>query len=145
MPVRPDLTQRPLDLMVERQMNASAEAIYQAWTVDFAKWFAEPGTLIMEPEVNSLFFFETHFEEQRHAHYGRFLDLQPGERVEMTWVTGNPGTRGAETVVVIELEPRDGGTFLKLSHAGFYDQDTRDGHKQAWPEGLAHLDACLSE
>ena len=145
MPDQPDLSQRPFKLTVERHMNATPDALYRAWTENFAKWFAEPGTLIMEPRVDAPFFFETHFEGQRHAHYGRFLSLKPNERVEMTWVTGSPGTGGAETVLTIDLIPEDQGTLLKLFHAGFYDEVTRDGHEEAWPEGLALLDRSLAE
>ena len=58
----------------------------------------------MKPEVNTAFFFETHFETQRHPHYGR---------------------------------------FLRLTHAGFPDEDSRLRHEQAWPLVLFHLDRLL--
>jgi hypothetical protein len=35
------------------------------------------------------------------------------------------------------------GTRLRLTHAGFIDQESRDGHKQAWPAILAHLNEQL--
>jgi uncharacterized protein YndB with AHSA1/START domain len=60
--------------------------------------------------------------------------------LELTWVTGNPGTQGAETVVTLELTPQNGGTQAKLTHAGFTDEDTRNGHEEAWPLALANLD-----
>ncbi len=65
--------------------------------------------------------------------------------LELTWVTGNPKTQGAETVITLELSPHNGGTQLKLTHAGFPDEDTRNGHEEAWPEGLASLDHCMLE
>jgi len=141
----PDMSSRPHQLTVERTLAVSPRVVYSAWTEQFDRWFAAPGTLLMKAEVNVPFFFETHFDGQRHPHYGRFLKLVPDERLELTWVTGNPGTLGAETRITIDLAPRNGGTHVTLTHAGFADKETRDGHEDAWPEGLAHLDRCMAD
>ncbi|MEZ4698585.1 MAG: hypothetical protein R2832_19360 [Rhodothermales bacterium] len=37
-PLAPDLSARPYSMTVERQMAASAEDIYDAWTRRFDKW-----------------------------------------------------------------------------------------------------------
>ena len=49
-------------------MKAGAEAIYDAWTRNFDKWFAQPGELIMTPKEGSLFFFYNRHDWGRHAH-----------------------------------------------------------------------------
>lgn len=145
MTTQPDLASRPLKFTVQRTMLAPPDVVYRAWTEQFDQWFAEPGTMLMKGEVDVPFFFETHFEGQRHPHYGRFLKLVPNELIEMTWVTGNPGTQGAETVITLELTPDDGGTHAKLTHAGFTDEATRGGHEQAWPLALQSLDERMLE
>ena len=140
---QPDNSARPLTMTVERLMKAGASDIYQAWTQKFDTWFTQPGELFMTPEVDKPFFFYTRKDWGRHPHYGRFLELKQDELVELAWVTGEPGTGGAETVIRVELSAREEGTHLRLTHSGFYDEKSRDGHAENWPEGLEVLDNAL--
>lgn len=132
-------------LTIHRNMKASAEAIYQAWTAQFDTWFASPGRIQMRAEENEPFFFEIVHEGSRHPHYGRFLMLVPNQIIELTWVTGKLGTDGAETHVVLEPTPAEAGTQLVLTHNGFYTETAKDQHKQAWPTILAYLDNHLTK
>jgi uncharacterized protein YndB with AHSA1/START domain len=141
---RPDLSKRPHRLTVEREMTAGPAAIYRAWTEEFDSWFASPGVIRMRAQEDEPFYFETEHEGARHPHYGRFLTLEKDRLVELTWVTGTPGTAGAETIVTVQLEPADdGGTLLRLTHAGFYAEEGIEQH-QVWSTLMAKLDERLA-
>jgi uncharacterized protein YndB with AHSA1/START domain len=124
-------------------MTATPEALYPAWTSkQIERWFAAPGTALMKPDLDTPYFFETHFESQRHPHHGRFLRLEKNRLVEMTWLTAM-GTQGVETVLTIELVPSGSGTQLLLTHSGFADDEARKGHEEAWPVALEFLDKAF--
>jgi uncharacterized protein YndB with AHSA1/START domain len=79
-------------------------------------------------------------EGERHPHYGRFLRLEPDRLVEITWLTGPKGTKGAETVVTMELAPKGSGTHLRLTQTGFADEESRQAHENGWRHILGLLD-----
>lgn len=131
--------------VVKKFLNSQPARLYRAWTEQFDQWFAMEGTLLNWCQVGMPYSFATEFDGDRHPHHGRCLRLENNTLLELTWVTGDPGTKGAETTVTVEFSAAKGGTEVSLSHAGFADVDSMNGHKEAWPQVLDHLQNHIDE
>ena len=71
---------------------------------------------------------------------GRFVEVDPPRRVVFTWgweEAGHPVPAGS-THVEIELERRDGGTLVRLTHRGL-GESSRGRHELGWTHYLARL------
>ena len=141
--IYPDHASRPFSLRCSHRFAFPVSEVFEMWvTSKLESWFAAPGTMQMEPEPGKPFFFETRFDGQRHPHYGRLLVIETNRRIEMTWLT-EMGTRGAETLLVLEFQQAGSGCHLDLTHSGFPDQELCDGHADAWPGALQHLEDAM--
>jgi hypothetical protein len=140
----PDLSSRPFDLAVERSMSAPSGETFQGLDRANRSMVCCPWHSIDEARSERPLFFATKFEGRLHPHYGRFLKLEPSRLVKLTWVTGEGGAEGAETVVTVEFNSKGDGTKLRSVHAGFPNEPARKRHEQAWPLVLEQLDKAVS-
>jgi uncharacterized glyoxalase superfamily protein PhnB len=142
----------PLSFTCECLLPHPSSHVYFAWTAGWGLWFAEANSVRLSPQVGAPFFFEVaapavgEAPPTRHAHYGRFLALEPESLMRCTWVTGPLGTEGVETVLTVRLV-REGNSHTRctLTHEGFGTAAARDRHAMGWPLVLEALGQRLAE
>jgi len=106
-------------LRVERWLAAPPERVY-AYLTDAALWRRWQGTdaeLEARPGRELRVFLGGGRDAGARGH---FVELVPHARVSFTWEWVNPPPALAglgPTLVEVELEPRDGGTLLRLAHS----------------------------
>ncbi len=73
--------------------------------------------------------------------HGEFLEIDPPKSLAYTWISSwMPKT----TKVLWELEPKDGGTYVKVTHTGFEgDAEHAKNHSLGWSLVVTWLQAYL--
>src|SRR5262249_13367407 len=126
------------DVDLSRTIPGPADAVFDVWLdpkSPGSPWFGVE-RVILDPVVDGLFYHLVKWEGREWAHYGRFITLERGRRIEHTWMS--EATSGCETIVTVTLEPREGGTVVRLRHAGLPD-DKVGGHAEGWGALLSAL------
>ncbi len=132
------------EVTVVRTIPASPENVYDLWINPKSPggpWYGGE-RVIVNPVVDGLFYLAAKHEGRIWPHYGRFLRLERPRVVEYTWMS--EGTKGAESIVTLTMEPRGGETEVTLRHSGVPDDEMGRRHKEGWTwilntlaEGLA--------
>lgn len=116
------------EVRVERKINASPEDAYDAWlNPEFpgTPWNAA-SKLVFDARIDGLFYSRL----KETAHYGRFTVLEPGQKLQHTWVS--PYTEGQESVVTVTFAQSEHGTRMMLVHSGLPDNDKGYAHDGGW-------------
>lgn len=120
------------DLRVTRTIPAAPERVYDVWldhTSPGGPWHGSK-KVIIDVKVDGLFYHAMDWEGRTWSHYGRFIALERGKKIEHTWMS--PATSGLETVVSITLEKKGDDTVITIDHRGVPDDDAGRHHAQGW-------------
>lgn len=63
---------------------------------------------------------------------GTYREVLKPQRLVYTWQWQGEALPNVETLITVTLEPRDGGTELRMHHTGFPDASLRDAHNEGW-------------
>ncbi|CAD6563088.1 SRPBCC domain-containing protein [Paraburkholderia sabiae] len=142
MSARPSLT-------LQRHISASPEKVFSAWTdpQQIVKWL-HPGSCDvvlseMELKVGGRFHMVMHaLDGEIHDVSGVFREVVINEKLVYTWAFRSTPER--ESIVTFSLKADGVGTWLTLTHEGFFDEAARDSHRGGWTEALEGLGRYFS-
>ncbi|MGD0474700.1 MAG: SRPBCC domain-containing protein [Candidatus Velthaea sp.] len=123
---------KQLDVAVSRTISAPPEKVFDAWLdpeVPGTTWH-DCEQLILQPKVDGLFYHTVEHRDRLWAHYGRFIRLERGRKIQHTWMS--EATHGLESIVTITLRPAGDGTEFVLRHTGLPDDEMGRTHETGW-------------
>ena len=82
------------------------------------------------------------YEDRIWPHFGRFIRIDRPRLIEHTWMS--EGTKGAESVVTVTMEPRGDETEVTLHHSGVPDHEMGRQHEEGWNWLLSALAEALA-
>ena len=140
-----------IKLRIEREIAASPEKVFAAWTQAEAlsRWFAptEDHTVkVLRADVRPGGGYRIemhHVNGAVHVAQGSYREVTPPSRLVFTWSWAEHPDQ-AETLVTVVLQPSGKGTRLVLVHERFADAKDRDGHAHGWEGCFDRLQKTLA-
>jgi uncharacterized protein YndB with AHSA1/START domain len=139
-----------LVLRMERTFNATAQAVFDAWTsteVLRRWWPAGPDwdTPVAEVDVRvggKLRLVMRNPDGQEFGGSGEFIEITQPQRLVFTWRWD--GSEGSQLVEVEFSERPDGTTTVVLTNTGLRDEESRRSHEQGWQASFDNLERVLA-
>lgn len=143
------LAAKPLVATVRRTLAATPDDVFAAWTDadSLRQWFhPAEGVAVKAVEVDARpggrYRIVMAHDGGEFEYGGEYLEVIPGRRLKFTWI--GPATKGATTVVTIDLTPAAGGTDFVLSHEKLPSEDEVKSYAGGWGRILGLLDTHLA-
>lgn len=142
-------SEKTRSLKVERQLAASPDDVFDAWTDpdSLSVWMCPgPGMRVpvaeLDARVGGSFRIVMANDETQYDHKGTYQVVDRPRRLRFTWIS--PATGGGESVVTVDLSPAEGGTRLVLTHEGLPSAESAENHQGGWGNILDTLASHLS-
>jgi glutathione S-transferase len=130
-------------------IRAPRERVFDAWlsAERLGRFLCAGDTHVAHVEVDARVGGSFHVvmasERGRSDHRGRYVEIEPPERLRFTWMSAATG--GAATMVTVTFEAVDEGTRLTLIHVGLPDDTAVARHESGWQSiVLKCRDACAA-
>ena len=137
-----------LTLNVSRTINATPEALFNAWLdpTMLAKFMAPGPDMTVphaanDPVEGGRFDIIMKAGDQELPHAGTYKEINPHSRLVFTWES--PMSVDGSTVT-LTFDPVDGGTKVNLHHVKFQDEEKRANHEGGWMAILGKLEAAVA-
>jgi uncharacterized protein YndB with AHSA1/START domain len=136
-------------LFLSRWIKAERGAVYAAWTEPeiMRKWFCPRDLQLVSADadvrVGGRFRAEMSNGSETHTVHGIYREVIPGQRLVFShkWEERD----AVETLVTVEFADRDGGTVVSLTHEGFSNLESRNGHGGGWASTFDNLQRFLAD
>ncbi len=132
---------------IRRTLQASCEEVFDAWldAEGMPLWMC-PGPVTasevdLDPRVGGRFQIVMLAPHERFVNTGEFLVLDRPSRLQFTWISSRWDHQ--ETLVTIELRPRDGHCELLLTHERFPEAHSSTQLTAGWTLILEKLQLHL--
>lgn len=139
-------------LTLNRNLNASMQEVYNAWTnIDaLTTWFApakEMKTVVHKLELHigggyKIEMIET--DGTTHVIHGEYVELNPFDQIAFTWEWESDEQK-VNSLVTIGLSENNGTTNMVLTHDKLASQESVDLHTEGWVGCLAQLEAFANQ
>lgn len=147
------MTDAPGSLLFERIIPASPAEVFEAWTQPgiIRQWLAPGENHVIEAHtdvrVGGAFLIKSAAPDGVvHTIRGVYRELQPAQRIAMTWSYSGPVELlcHMETLLEIDLsETADGSTAMTVRQSHIASRDAADAYAGGWPTCFDKLDKAL--
>ena len=128
-------------LSLRRAYPAPPDVVFRAFTEPalLERWFRPSPEVVIEVakldlRVGGGYRFVFRFPDGRRAVVlGEYRAIERPQRVAFTWTWEAPDPHaGIDTLVTVDLNEKDGGTELVLTHASFPNEEVMRQHQHGW-------------